>query len=301
MTSPSTSGSERTPLRVAILGSGNISSDLMYKVLREPSLQLVGMAGIDAESEGLRRAASLDVPTSADGIDGLFALDDLPELVFDATSARAHLLHAARFAEAGIAGIDLTPAAIGPMVIPAVNGVEHGDAMELNLVSCAAQATVPLVAAIARSVTALRYAETVSTVASKSVGPGTRQNIDEFTHKTRKAVEMLGGAERGKTIVVLNPAEPPSAMRNTVYAEVEGLDEDRLQAEVAQMAARVQAYVPGYSVRGSVVAGNKVTIFSEVEGAGDFLPTYAGNLDIITAAAVRMARQRAIAPVKASL
>lgn len=290
-----------TPLRVAILGSGNISCDLMYKVLREPSLRLVAMAGIDADSEGLRRAAELGVPTSAAGIDGLFALDDLPELVFDATSARAHLSHAARFAEAGIAGIDLTPAAIGPMVIPAVNGAEHSEAIELNLVSCAAQATVPLVAAIARSATALRYAETVSTVASKSVGPGTRQNIDEFTHKTRKAVETLGGAERGKTIVILNPAEPPSAMRNTVYAEVEGLDEDRLVTEVGLMAERVQAYVPGYSVRGSVIEGNNVTLFSEVEGAGDFLPRYAGNLDIITAAAVQVARQRAIAPAKARL
>lgn len=301
MSSQHLAGSEPTPLRVAILGSGNISCDLMYKVLREPSLCLVAMAGIDADSEGLRLAADLGVPISAAGIEGLFALDDLPELVFDATSARAHLSHAARFAEAGIAGIDLTPAAIGPMVIPAVNGAEHSEAIELNLVSCAAQATVPLVAAIARSATALRYAETVSTVASKSVGPGTRQNIDEFTHKTRKAVETLGGAERGKTIVVLNPAEPPSPMRNTVYAEVEGLDEDRLATEVALMADRVQAYVPGYSVRGSVIEGNKVTLFSEVEGAGDFLPKYAGNLDIITAAAVQVARQRAIAPAKARL
>ena len=286
-------------LRVAILGSGNISTDLMYKVLREPSLYLVGMAGIDPASEGLRRAAMLGVATSAAGLDGLFELDDLPELVFDATSARAHLAHAPRLAAADIASIDLTPAAIGPMVIPAVNGDTYRDAMELYLVSCAAQATVPLVAAIARASGALRYAETVSTVASKSAGPGTRQNIDEFTHKTRKALEVIGGAEVGKAIVILNPAEPPLVMRNTVYAEADGLDEDRLGTEVAAMVARVTAYVPGYRIRGPVVDGRKVTVFSEVEGAGDFLPTYAGNLDIITAAAVRMARQRAAVVSKA--
>ncbi|MHA6792265.1 acetaldehyde dehydrogenase (acetylating) [Pseudonocardia bannensis] len=287
------------PLRVAILGSGNISTDLMYKVRREQSLQLIAMAGIDPGSEGLRRAADLGVPTSADGIDGLFDLDDLPELVFDATSARAHLAHAPRLADAQIASVDLTPAAIGPMVIPAVNGDEHRDGMELNLVSCAAQATVPLVAAVGRAARHLRYAETVSTVASASVGPGTRQNIDEFTHKTRKAIETLGGAERGKAIVILNPAEPPPCMRNTLYAEVDGLDEDLLAVEVARMVQRVEAYVPGYRVRGPVIDGRKVTLFNEVEGAGDFLPTYAGNLDIITAAAVRMARQRVAAGAEA--
>ncbi|WP_214371130.1 acetaldehyde dehydrogenase (acetylating) [Pseudonocardia sp. H11422] len=287
------------PLRVAILGSGNISTDLMYKVRREQSLQLIAMAGIDPGSEGLRRAADLGVPTSADGIDGLFDLDDLPELVFDATSARAHLAHAPRLADAQIASVDLTPAAIGPMVIPAVNGDEHRDGMELNLVSCAAQATVPLVAAVGRAARHLCYAETVSTVASASVGPGTRQNIDEFTHKTRKAIETLGGAERGKAIVILNPAEPPPCMRNTLYAEVDGLDEDLLAVEVARMVQRVEAYVPGYRVRGPVIDGRKVTLFNEVEGAGDFLPTYAGNLDIITAAAVRMARQRVAAGAEA--
>jgi acetaldehyde dehydrogenase len=286
-------------LRVAILGSGNISTDLMYKVLREPSLRLAGMAGIDPDSEGLRRAATLGVPTSAAGIDGLFDQGDLPELVFDATSARAHLTHAVRLSDANIASIDLTPAAIGPMVIPAVNGDMHRDAMELNLVSCAAQATVPLVAAIARASGALCYAETVSTVASKSAGPGTRQNIDEFTHKTRKALETIGGATQAKAIVILNPAEPPLSMRNTVYAEVDGLDEDALVTEVDRMVARVTAYVPGYRVRGPVLDGTRVTLFNEVEGAGDFLPKYAGNLDIITAAAVRMARQRAVATAKA--
>jgi acetaldehyde dehydrogenase (acetylating) len=298
---PNHSPANERRLRVAILGSGNISTDLMYKVLREPSLQLVGMAGIDPHSEGLRRAAALEVQTCANGIDGLFELDALPELVFDATSARAHLAHAPRLADARIASVDLTPAAIGPMVIPAVNGDEHRDAMELNLVSCAAQATVPLVAAVGRAVQNLCYAETVSTVASSSVGPGTRQNIDEFTHKTRKALETLGGAERGKAIVILNPSEPPPCMRNTVYAEVDGLDEERLVTEIAQMVQRVQAYVPGYRVRGPVIDGRKVTVFNEVDGAGDYLPTYAGNLDIITAAAVRMARQRSAAAAKASV
>jgi acetaldehyde dehydrogenase len=287
------------PFRVAILGSGNISTDLMYKVLREQTLQLAVMAGIDAGSEGLRRAAALGVHTTADGIDGLFQLDELPELVFDATSARAHLAHAPRLAEAQIASIDLTPAAIGPMVIPAVNGDEHRSAMEINLVSCAAQATVPLVAAVGRAAQHLRYAETVSTVASASVGPGTRQNIDEFTHKTRKALETVGGAEQAKAIVVLNPADPPPCMRNTVYAEVDGLDEDLLVVEIERMVQRVQAYVPGYRVRGPVLNGRKVTLFNEVEGAGDFLPKYAGNLDIITAAAVRMARQRVPAGTEA--
>jgi acetaldehyde dehydrogenase len=290
-----------TGLRVAILGSGNIATDLMYKALREPSLTVVGVAGIDPESEGLRRAAERGVPTTAKGLDGLLSMDAAPDLVFDATSARAHLEHAPRLAEGGIASIDLTPAALGPMVIPAVNEEEHRDAPELNLVSCAGQATVPLVAAVARAVGALIYVETVSTVASKSVGPGTRQNIDEFTHKTKKALETVGGAQRGKAIVVINPAEPPMSMRNTVYAEVEGLDEARLAHEVEQMIVRVRAYVPGYVVRGPVVDGNRVTLFNEVEGAGDFLPGYAGNLDIITAAAVRIARHRAAAALKASV
>lgn len=281
------------PLRVAILGSGNISTDLMYKVLAEPSLELTAMVGIDPASEGLRRASNCGIATSAQGIDGLFDLPEAPDLVFDATSAGAHLAHAARLADASIASIDLTPAAIGPMVIPAVNGEEHDSAMEINLVSCAAQATVPLVAAVARAVGTLHYAETVSTVASKSVGPGTRQNIDEFTHKTRKAIETIGCAETGKAIVILNPADPPVAMRNTLYADVAGLDEARLRGEIEQMAGRVADYVPGYRVRGPVIDGNKVTLFNEVEGAGHFLPTYAGNLDIITAAAVRMAAERA--------
>ncbi|MEW6473491.1 MAG: acetaldehyde dehydrogenase (acetylating) [Actinomycetota bacterium] len=296
-----TTGTSGTGLRVAILGSGNIATDLMYKALREPSLALVGMAGIDPDSEGLRRAAELGVATTAKGLDGLLAMGTVPDIVFDATSARAHVEHAPRLADAGIASIDLTPAALGPMVIPAVNEEEHRDAPELNLVSCAGQATIPLVAAVARAARAVVYAETVSTVASKSVGPGTRQNIDEFTHKTKKALEVVGGAQRGKAIVVINPAEPPMSMRNTVYAEVDGLDEDRLVDEVEQMITRVRGYVPGYVVRGPVVDGNRVTLFNEVEGAGDYLPQYAGNLDIITAAAIRIARHRAAAGLKVSV
>jgi acetaldehyde dehydrogenase len=268
----------------------------MYKILRQPSLELIGMAGIDPESEGLKRAAALGVTTTAHGLGGLLSkLEQGPDvdLVFDATSARAHLEHSPVLQERGIASIDLTPAAVGPMVIPTVNEQEHLLAMDINLVSCAAQATVPLVAAVGRAVRRLRYAETVSTVASKSAGPGTRQNIDEFTHKTKKALETMGGAKRGKAIVILNPAEPPLVMRNTLYAEVDGVDESRLHTEVASVVEAVRGYVPGYRVRGPVLDGGKVTLFNEVEGAGDYLPTYAGNLDIITAAAVRIAALRA--------
>ncbi|MCW2694879.1 MAG: acetaldehyde dehydrogenase [Mycobacterium sp.] len=277
-------------MKVAILGSGNIGADLMLKIAREPALELVMMAGVDPASEGLALARSRGHATTADGIDGIFAHDDRPELVFDATTARAHLGHAERLADAGIRAIDMTPAAVGPMVIPAVNLAEHLDAPNINMVSCVAQATVPIVHALHRALGEVGYAEIVSTIASRSAGPGTRQNIDEFTHKTRGAIEKLGGARRGKAIVVLNPADPPPLMHNTVYALAEGdIDLDRVRAEVSTVADRVRSYVPGYRFRGPTLNGTKLTVYTEVEGAGDFLPPYAGNLDIMTAAAIAVA------------
>jgi acetaldehyde dehydrogenase (acetylating) len=278
-------------MKVGILGSGNIGADLMMKVAREPELELVVVAGIDPGSEGLALARSRGYVTTAEGLDGILAVGDRPDLVFDATTARAHLVHAERLAAEGIRAIDLTPAAVGPMVIPAVNLAEHLDAPNINMVSCVAQATVPVVYALRQALGEVGYAEIVSTVASSSVGPGTRQNIDEFTHKTRGAIEKLGGARRGKAIVVLNPAEPPPFMHNTVYALGDGqIDVDRVRAEVSAVAERVQSYVPGYRFRGPTLSGTKLTVFTEVEGAGDFLPRYAGNLDIMTAAAIAVAK-----------
>jgi acetaldehyde dehydrogenase (acetylating) len=278
-------------MKVGILGSGNIGADLMLKIAREPALELVVVAGIDPASEGLALARSRGHETTADGLDGILALDERPDLVFDATFARAHIVHAQRLAEEGIRAIDLTPAAVGPMVIPAVNLDEHLDAPNINMVSCVAQATVPIVHALRRALGEVRYAEIVSTVASRSAGPGTRQNIDEFTHKTRGAIEKLGGAQRGKAIVVLNPAEPPPLMHNTVYAlGDDSTDLDLVRSEVAAIAERVRSYVPGYRFRGPTRSGEKLTVFTEVEGAGDFLPSYAGNLDIMTAAAIAVAK-----------
>ena len=288
-------------MKVAILGSGNIGADLMLKIAREPALELVMVAGVDPASEGLALARSRGHATTADGIDGILAHDDRPDLVFDATTARAHLVHAERLADAGIRAIDMTPAAVGPMVIPAVNLAEHLDARNINMVSCVAQATVPVVYALRRALGEVGYAEIVSTVASRSAGPGTRQNIDEFTHKTRGAIERLGGARRGKAIVVLNPADPPPLMHNTVYALAEGdVDLDRVRAEVSAVADRVRTYVPGYRFRGPTLSGTKLTVFTEVEGAGDFLPPYAGNLDIMTAAAIAVAKAIAARPQPAA-
>ena len=290
-------------MKIGILGSGNIGTDLMLKVSREPSLDLVVVAGIDPDSPGLALARSHGYETTADGIDGLLDLSDRPDLVFDATTARAHMVHAKRLAEAGIRSIDLTPAAVGPMVIPAVNLAEHLQAPNINMVSCVAQATVPIIHALRRGAGDISYAETVSAIASKGAGPGTRANIDEFTHKTRRAIENLGGVGRGKAIVILNPADPPPFMHNTVYALATGaIDLDRVRAEVAAVGEFVQSYVPGYRFRGPTVAGDKLTVFTEVEGAGDFLPPYAGNLDIMNAAAIAVARAIAeLAPAAAAV
>jgi acetaldehyde dehydrogenase len=280
-------------LRVAILGSGNIGTDLLYKVARNPALALVGMAGIDPASEGLARARARGFAAGADGVERF--LDDHPDLdvVFDATSAHAHAEHAPALAARGLRCIDLTPAALGPAVVPDVNLDEHLDAPEVNLVTCGAQAAVPVVAALSAA-GPVAYAEVVSTVASRSAGPGTRANIDEFTVATARSLETLGGAAEGKAIIILNPAEPPIIMRNTIYAETHDLPEAVASSTAAEAVGQVAAYVPGYHLAAeTLVADGLVTVFVEVAGAGDYLPAYAGNLDIMTSAAIRVAERYA--------
>jgi acetaldehyde dehydrogenase (acetylating) len=278
------------------VGSGNIGTDLLFKVLREPSLRCVGVIGIDQRSEGLAIARQRGIPTTDRGLDGMFEFAEKPAIVFDATTAAAHARHAEVLADHGIRSIDLTPAALGPMVVPDVNLMSNLDVPDINMVSCAAQATVPIVAALSRAAGGLSYAETVSTVASKSVGPGTRQNIDEFTQKTREALQQIGAAARGKAIALLNPAEPPQAMANTIYAITErDIDEDGIRTEIGATAERVRRVVPGFTMRGPIVDSRLIMVFTEVEGAGDYLPRYAGNLDIMTAAAVAVAKTLASA------
>jgi acetaldehyde dehydrogenase (acetylating) len=280
-------------LRVAILGSGNIGTDLMYKVLRNPAFELAGVAGADPASEGLARARALGIATSDRGA-GSF-LDEHPDVAvaFDATSAHAHVQHAPLLAARGVRCIDLTPAALGPAVVPDVNLDENLGAPDTNLVTCGAQATVPVVAALS-ALGPVRYAEIVSTVASRSAGPGTRSNIDEFTIATARSLETLGGAGEGKAIIILNPAEPPIMMRNAVYAEIGGMAPDTAMAAVRDAVDRVAAYVPGYHLATSpLVSDGMLTAFIEVEGAGDYLPRFAGNLDIMTSAAVRVAERYA--------
>jgi acetaldehyde dehydrogenase len=284
-------------IKAAIIGSGNIGSDLMYKLIKQPGhLELVLLTGIDPTSEGLARARSLGIRASYEGVQAV--LDD-PEIqiVFDATSAKAHTRHAKALREAEKISIDLTPAARGPYVVPPANLKEHLDKLNVNMVTCGGQATAPLVYAINR-VTPLTYAEMVSTVASLSAGPGTRQNIDEFTETTARALEVIGGAKQGKAIIILNPADPPIMMRNTIYVIPEGdFDEAAVAASIEQMVAEVQAYVPGYHLKNPPVVeirdtpwGKRpvVTTLLEVEGAGDYLPRHAGNLDIMTASARRV-------------
>lgn len=284
-------------VKVAILGSGNIGTDLMYKLLRDPGhMELTLMAGIDPQSEGLARARSLGIQTSTKGVEAVLAEPGLG-IVFDATSAKAHVRHAPLLRESGCIAIDLTPAAQGPYVVPPVNLGQHLDAPNVNLITCGGQATIPLVAAVSR-VAPVRYAEIVSTVASVSAGPGTRQNIDEFTFTTARGLEAIGGARQGKALVLLNPADPPVLMRNTVYVvpEADAVDEESVRTSVERMAAAVQRYVPGYRLKPLVFDCRKtpwgtkpvITMLLEVEGAGDFLPTYSGNLDIMTASARRV-------------
>lgn len=278
-------------VRVAVIGPGNIGSDLMYKILRSRYLEMGLMAGI-VESEGIQRARSLGVKTSLEGVNAV-AADDSVKIVFDATSAKAHLRHAPLLKEAGKITLDLTPAAIGPYVVPSVNLDQLQAEPNLNMVTCGGQATIPIVHAIHR-VAGARYAEIVACIASKSAGPGTRQNIDEFTQTTAKGLTQVGGARRGKAIIILNPAEPPIMMTNTIYVEVEDPDEKAIAASVASRVKEIQEYVPGYQVRvPPIIDGRKVTTIIQVEGAGDFLPRYSGNLDIMTSAAVAAAEKLA--------
>jgi acetaldehyde dehydrogenase len=281
-------------VRCAILGSGNIGTDLMVKLLRSEALELIAMAGIDPASEGLARARGAGLATFENGIDGLLTLSLLPEIVFDATSAHSHLKHAPRLREAGIIAIDLTPAAVGEYVVPSVNIGERVGSDNLNLVTCGGQATIPIVAAVSR-VAAVEYAEIVATIASASAGPGTRQNIDEFTQTTARGLERLGGARHGKAIIVLNPADPPIMMRDTIYVRfARGASHEEITASIRRMVREMQQYVPGYRLRAEpLYEDDLVTVMLEVEGAGDFLPRYSGNLDIMTAAAVRVGEETA--------
>jgi acetaldehyde dehydrogenase len=303
--------------KVAVIGSGNIGTDLMIKVLRvSRRLGMGAMVGIDPRSDGLARAARLGVPTTCDGVAGLIALPNFGEIdiIFDATSAKAHEANAAALAPHGKRLIDLTPAAIGPYVVPAVNLDEHLGAGNVNMVTCGGQATIPVVAAVSR-VTPVPYAEIVASIASKSAGPGTRANIDEFTQTTAAAIEEVGGARRGKAVIVLNPADPPLIMRDTVLCLIGDADTDAVGASVEQMVAAVAQYVPGYRLKqkvqftpippdepmhtilpdGADAVTTKVSVFLEVEGAAHYLPAYAGNLDIMTSAALQVA-ERIAAP-----
>jgi len=302
-------------LKAAIIGSGNIGTDLMIKILRQGNtIDMGAMVGIDPASDGLARAARMGVATTHEGVEGLIRLPVFQDIdvVFDATSAAAHVRNdkLLREKKPGIRMIDLTPAAIGPYCIPVVNGEKHLDALNVNMVTCGGQATIPMVAAVAR-VAKVHYAEIVASISSKSAGPGTRANIDEFTETTSKAIEVVGGAGKGKAIIVLNPAEPPLIMRDTVYCLSEVADEAAVEASVQRMVEDVQKYVPGYRLKQKLqfdriedqplkvpglgaLVGLKTSIFLEVEGAAHYLPAYAGNLDIMTSAALATAERMAL-------
>ena len=303
-------------LKAAIIGSGNIGTDLMFKILRHGvRIEMGAMVGIDAASDGLARAARMDVATTHEGVEGLSRLPIFGDIdvVFDATSAAAHVRNDAflRGLRPGIRLVDLTPAAIGPYCIPVVNGDAHLDAPNVNMVTCGGQATIPVVAAVSR-IARVHYAEIVASISSRSAGPGTRANIDEFTETTSRAIESVGGAAKGKAIIILNPAEPPLIMRDTVYTLSDFADEDAVAESVEQMARAVQQYVPGYRLKqrvqfdrldgsrplnipgvGPRMTGLKTSVFLEVEGAAHYLPAYAGNLDIMTSAALRTAERMA--------
>jgi acetaldehyde dehydrogenase len=303
-------------IKAAVIGSGNIGTDLMIKILRHgKQIEMGAMVGIDPASDGLARAARMGVATTPEGVEGLARMPAFADIdiVFDATSAGAHVKNDAflRHLKPGIRLIDLTPAAIGPYCIPVVNGAAHLDAPNVNMVTCGGQATIPMVAAVSR-VAKVHYGEIIASISSKSAGPGTRANIDEFTETTSKAIEVVGGAKKGKAIIILNPAEPPPIMRDTVYTLSDFSDEQAIAASVERMVADVQAYVPGYRLKqklqferieadrslnipgvGARMSGLKTSIFLEVEGAAHYLPAYAGNLDIMTSAALRTAEQMA--------
>ena len=285
-----------TRLTAAIVGPGNIGTDLLIKLLRSERLTVHSMVGVDPASDGLARAKAMGIRTSHEGIDWLLAQDDLPDLVFEATSAKAHLANAPRYAEAGITAIDLTPAGLGPFLCPAVGLEGNPDVQNVNMITCGGQATIPIVHAVS-SVTEVPYAEIVASISSRSAGPGTRANIDEFTETTARAIETVGGARRGKAIIILNPVEPPMIMRDTVFCAIPA-DADRaaIAAAITARVAEVQKYVPGYTLRTEPQfdepteqwGGNaRVTVLLEVRGNADYLPDWAGNLDIMTAAAVR--------------
>lgn len=292
-------------VKAAIIGSGNIGTDLMIKMIKYPqNMELVAVVGIDPDSEGLAMAREHGIATTHEGIQGLKKLPCYPEIgiAFDATSAYAHKAHDEALRADGIQVVDLTPAAIGPFTVPTVNMQAHLDQPNVNMVTCGGQATIPMVAAVS-AVTKVHYAEIVASVSSRSAGPGTRANIDEFTRTTARGIEEVGGATKGKAIIILNPAEPPMIMRDTVFTLSEGGDEDTIRASIEAMVAKVQQYVPGYRLKQQVqferygdnnplkipgmgeFNGIKTSIFLEVEGAGDYLPSYSGNLDIMTAAA----------------
>jgi len=301
-------------VKAAIIGSGNIGTDLMMKMIKYPqNMELAAVVGIDAASEGLARAREHGIATTHEGLEGLKALPCYAEIgiVFDATSAYAHKLHDEALRADGKHVVDLTPAAIGPFIVPPVNMDANPDATNVNMVTCGGQATIPMVAAVSR-VARVHYAEIVASVSSRSAGPGTRANIDEFTRTTARAIEAVGGAAKGKAIIILNPAEPPMIMRDTVFTLSEGASEEEIRASVAAMVAEVQAYVPGYRLKQEVqferfgdnnpltipglgqFRGLKTMILLEVEGAGDYLPPYSGNLDIMTSAALKTAEKIAI-------
>ncbi|MCF7550641.1 acetaldehyde dehydrogenase (acetylating) [Pseudonocardia sp. WMMC193] len=291
------------PVTAAIVGPGNIGTDLLVKLQRSALLDVRHVVGV-VESDGLARARQLGVEASAEGVDWLLRQDPLPQIVFEATSAKAHIAHAPRYAEAGIQAVDLTPAHLGPMVSPPVNGAAHLDAPNVSMITCGGQATIPIVHAVSR-VTPVPYAEIVASVASRGAGPGTRANIDEFTETTARAVEEVGGARRGKAIIILNPVEPPMIMRDTVFCAIDA-DADRaaVTASVHELVAEVQQYVPGYTLRAEPQFDEprdewdghaRVGVFLEVKGNADYLPAYAGNLDIMTAAAARVGELMAIA------
>jgi len=286
-----------TKVTAAIVGPGNIGTDLMEKLRRSAVIEPRYMVGVDPNSEGLRLAEAAGLEASAEGVDWLLARPEPPAIVFEATSAYVHVRNAPRYEEAGIRAVDLTPAARGPYVVPPVNLREHLNRPNVNMVTCGGQATIPIVHAVHR-VAPVDYAEIVATVASASAGPGTRSNIDEFTRTTAKAVEVIGGAARGKAIIILNPADPPLIMRDTIYCSLPAdADEAKVARSIQDMVEEVQGYVPGYRLRGEPQFDRfedgtaRVATFLEVEGAGDYLPPYSGNLDIMTAAAAKVGEE----------